>query len=35
MTRTGLEIGAALAVRTVLVGTLAVAFTLTTDGAGS
>lgn len=33
VTRTGLEIGAALALRTVLVGTLAVAFTLTTDGA--
>ena len=33
VTRTGLAIGAALAVRTVLVGTLAVAFSLTTDGA--
>ena len=32
-TSTGLSIGAALALRTVLVGTLAVVFTLTTDGA--
>jgi energy-coupling factor transporter transmembrane protein EcfT len=33
VTRTGVQVGAALAARTVLVGTLAVAFTLTTDGA--
>jgi energy-coupling factor transporter transmembrane protein EcfT len=33
VTSTGLTIGAALALRTVLVGTLAVAFSLTTDGA--
>jgi energy-coupling factor transport system permease protein len=33
VTSTGLRIGVALALRTVLVGTLAVAFTLTTDGA--
>ena len=33
VTSTGVSIGASLALRTVLVGTLAVAFTLTTDGA--
>jgi energy-coupling factor transport system permease protein len=33
VTTTGVSIGVALALRTVLVGTLAVAFTLTTDGA--
>jgi len=33
VTRNGVGIGLALALRTVLVGTLAVAFTLTTDGA--
>lgn len=33
VTGTGVSVGVALALRTVLVGTLAVAFTLTTDGA--